>query len=138
MELEDKTILTTDADKFHALFKVMGCTHLDDDKFENLVIKRCGAVRTGYNRVLKVSFENKHDRDEFTKCAKALKEAPQLWKTIYVKKDQHPTYVAENARLRKKMVNLKKAPENENKQVLIKNGKLMINEVMVDQNLFFH
>ena len=45
MELEDKTILTTDADKFHALFKVMGCTHLDDDKIENLVIKRCVAVR---------------------------------------------------------------------------------------------
>ena len=77
-------------------------------------------------------------RDGFVKNSKKLKEAPEVWKKVYIKKDQHPVYAAENNRLRKKMDNLRKLDENKEKEILIKDGKLTVQGNVVDQNLFFH
>ena len=66
-----------------------------------------------------------------------MKQAPAPWNKVFVKKDQHPVYLNENNRLRKKVSDLKKIQGNENKDIKIANGKVMIDNVVVDQNLFF-
>ena len=133
--LEDDINLTTDMDKIRELCKIMEC-NLD----ENSIIEtsRIGKEREGMCRVLKIVFVNKEDRDTFTKKSSKLKEASEIWKKVYIKKDQHPVYVAENNRLRKKMGDLRKKPENKEKDILIKDGKLTVQGTVVDQNLFFH
>ena len=68
--------------------------------------------------------------------SKNLKEAEERWKKVYIKKDEHPVYLAEKSRLRAKMLELKKKPENDGKEIMIKEGKLMINAAVVDKNIF--
>ena len=87
--------------------------------------------------MVKIQFESMTVRDSFVKNAKKLKEAPETWKNVYVKKDQHPVYVSENNRLRVRMKKLQKLPENINKIIVIKDGKLTVNGTIVDENLFF-
>ena len=103
----------------------------------NLDITRLGKEKPGYNRMLKIKLQSITDRDEFLKNAKKLKDAPQVWSKVYLKKDQHPVYIAENNRLRKKMYDLKKTPGYESKNVKLVNGKLYVGEDIVDRNTFF-
>ena len=65
-------------------------------------------------------------RDEFLKNSDKLKNTNEPWSNRYLKKDQHPVYLAENNRLRRKKFVLKKLPENETKEVKIVNGKLLV------------
>ena len=88
--------------------------------------------------MIKIGFQSMNERDAFVKDSKKIKNAPEIWKKVYVKKDQHPVYVNENNRLRKKMTDLRKLPDNKDKEIVIKNEKLTINGNVVDQNLFFH
>ena len=60
------------------------------------------------------------------------------WCKVFIKKDQHPVYLSENNRLRKKAYTLKKTAGNENKEIKIVKGNLLIDNVTVDKNLFFH
>ncbi len=134
-ENESGINLTNDLDKIRQICKVMNC-NLDEDSLND--VSRIGKVREGVPRMLKLVFASMKDRDAFVKNSSRLKEAPEMWKKVYIKKDQHPVYVAENHRLRKKMVDLRKLPENKDKEILIKDGKLTVQGSVVDQNLFFH
>ena len=69
--------------------------------------------------------------------AKRLKDKETPWNNIYIKKDLHPAIAQENNRLRFKMKKLKNLEENDSKTIKIENGKLKIDDVIVDQNLFF-
>ena len=111
---------------------------INDADLQKIKISRIGKPREGMNRVLKLTFLNMVDRDEFVKDSNKLKTAPEMWKKVYVKKDQHPVYLAENNRLRKKMETMRKDPNNAGKNVVIKDGKLTIDGNEVDHNLFFH
>ena len=66
-----------------------------------------------------------------------MKDADPPWNKVFVKKDQHPVYLSENNRLRKKVYELKKVQGNENKDIKIANGQLLIDGVAIDKNLFF-
>ena len=57
---------------------------------------------------------------------------------VFVKKDQHPVYLEENKRLRKKVGELKRKQGYENKEIKIVDGQLLVDNVSVDRNLFFH
>ena len=46
-------------------------------------------------------------------------------------------YLSEKSRLRAKMLDLKKKTENDGKEIVIKEGKLMIDATVVDKNVFF-
>ena len=129
--------LTNDIEKIHQICKFME-HNLDEDSIRNLDISRIGKKREGMPRMIKIVFPNMNERDAFVKNSSKMKNAPDIWKKVYIKKDQHPVYVAENNRLRKKMIDLRKLPENKDKEVFIKDGKLTVNGNTVDQNLFFH
>ena len=53
-----------------------------------------------------------------------------------MKKDVHPVYSKETSRIYKKMKELKE--KNPDKDVKILDGKLMVDDKVIDKNLFFH
>ena len=110
----------------------------DENYFKNIKISRIGKPRDGMNRMVKLTFLNMEDRNDFVKNSSKLKTATEAWKTVYVKKDQHPVYINENNRLRKKLGALRRDPVNAEKTITLKDGKLTVNGVVVDHNLFFH
>ena len=129
--------LTNDLEKIQQICQFME-HHIQEQVLQNLKISRIGQERNGIPRMLKVEFADMKARDAFVKNSSKMKEAPEIWKKVYIKKDQHPVYVSENNRLRKKTSDLRKLPENAGKETFIKDGKLTINGSIVDQNLFFH
>ena len=133
----DDAILSTDIDKIKCVLRVIGCNHFDDAAVRDWDVSRIGQPRDNYNRVIKVKLASTEDRDEFMKNSKNLKEAEERWKKVYIKKDEHPVYLSEKSRLRAKMLDLKKKPENNGKKIVIKEGKLMIDATVVDKNIFF-
>ena len=78
------------------------------------------------------------NRDEFLKGANERKNAPGPWCKIFIKKDQRPVYTTENNRLRKKANTLRKTPDNVKKDIKIVKGKLLMDNVKIDENTFFH
>ena len=86
--------------------------------------------------MIKIKCGSKENRNELTKNSNKLKEADETWKRVYIRKDEHPVYLAEKNRLRKKMLELKKVEENKTKEIIIKDGKLLMNGVVVDKNTF--
>ena len=127
-----------DRDKIKWILKFTRNQQLSDDSVNALKILRLGNPKTGYNRAVKIKLPNKEDRYAFSKDTNNLKNSPEPRCKVFVKKDQHPVYIAENNRLRKKANNLKYAPGNANKVVKIINGKQLVDEVIVDENTFFH
>ena len=129
--------LTSDLEKIKQICQLMEY-HIQEQVLENLKISRIGKERNRIPRMLKVKFADMKSRDAFIKNSSKMKEAPEVWKKVYIKKDQHPVYVSENNRLRNKMTDLRKLPENAGKDIFIKDGKLTINGSVIDKNLFFH
>ena len=129
--------LNSDEAKVKHILKLIGCTRFNEAAFRDLEIERIGKVREDYNRVMKIKCRSKEDRDELMKDSKKLKDAGEIWKKVYIKKDEHPVYLAEKSRLRQKMRELKKMDENKLKEVVIKDGKLMVDATVVDKNTFF-
>ena len=134
MDGENGEKLESDMAKIQQICKFM---EYNLEELEHFDFNRIGPEREGIPRMVKVQFQNMVDRDAFVKNAKNLKDVPEVWEKVYVKKDQHPVYINENNRLRAKKKKLEKMPENANKTVTIKDGKLTINGTVVDQNLFF-
>ena len=125
--------LKDDKEKIQKLSSLMEC----QINIDNLKIERIGNVRNGYNRVIKIEFPASKDRNEFTKNGKKLKENGDLWKKVYVKKDENPVYAGENFRLRDEFRKIKDNPENSEKSVVLKDGKILVDNEVVDKNCFF-
>ena len=136
MDGENNEKLVNDVEKIKQICRLMEY-NIDDQEVEHLRIERIGREREGIPRMIKIQFQNMGKRDAFVKNSSKMKEAPEAWKKVYVKKDQHPVYVNENNRLRTKMKKLQNVPENANKTIIIKDGKLTVNGTIVDENLFF-
>lgn len=75
-------------------------------------------------------------RDDVLKNTSKMKEAPEVFKKVYIKKDIHPVYADENKRLRSKMIELRKKPENKDKQIKIVKGDLMVDNEVVASSTF--
>ena len=136
MNDENGELLDNDKKKIQQICKLME-HNIEEQEFERLTIERIGREREGIPRMVKIQFQSMTQRDAFIKNAKKLKNADETWKKVYLKKDQHPVYAGENNRLRVKMKKIQRDPENANKTVIIKDGKLTIDETIVDENLFF-
>ena len=67
--------------------------------------------------------------------AKELKNKTDPWKKVYVKKDVHFVYAKENQRLNNRRKELRE--KNPNSDIKIHNGKLLIDDRVVDRNMFF-
>ena len=119
---------------------ILDCTqneNFSEETINNFQIERLGQPKVGYNRVTKITMPSVEDRDKFLEEVKVLKDAPEPWSKVYIKKDQHPTYIAENNRLRKKLKMLKANPDNQNKDIKILKGKLLMDGEEIDGNTFF-
>ena len=128
--------MSTDLEKINMILKITENRDFDE-RDDDFTASRLGVPKPGYNRVVKIELTSMEERDKFLKDTVKMKEAPAPWNKVFVKKDQHPVYLNENNRLRKKVSDLKKIQGNENKDIKIANGKVMIDNVVVDQNLFF-
>lgn len=129
----NREVLQDDNEKIHKLSALMEC----QININNMKIERIGNVRNGYNRVIKIEFPSSKDRNEFTKNGKKLKENGEIWKKIYVKKDENPVYAGENFRLRDQFRKIKDNPDNAEKSVVLKDGKIFVDNEVVDKNCFF-
>ena len=128
--------LRTDHEKIQWILTRMENSSFDD-KVDDLNLSRLGAVKPGYNRAVKIVLPSAAERDEFLKNTAKMKDAPEPWNKVFVKKDQHPVYAAENNRLRKRAADLRKVQGNENKDIKVQNGKVLVDNNIVDQNMFF-
>ena len=97
---------------------------------------RIGQARDNSIRLVKVDVKSKAIRDRILEKAPQLKHSREPWKKVYVKKDVHPVYSKETSRIYKKMKELKE--KNPDKDVKILDGKLMVDDKVIDKNLFFH
>ena len=128
--------LSTDLQKINAILKLTENGDFDERE-DDFTTSRLGVAKPGYNRVVKIVLTSMEERDKFLKDTVKLKDALAPWNKVFVKKDQHPVYLSENNRLRRKVNELKKIQGNENKDIKITNGKVVIDNVVVDQNMFF-
>ena len=135
-EPDRNAVLKSDKEKIQWLLKKMENESFND-RMENMEVSRMGTARAGYNRVVKIVLPSMEDRNEFLKNTVKMKDTPEPWKKVYIKKDQHPVYIAETNRLRKKAADLRKRPGYEEKEVKVYNGKLTVDNDEVDRNLFF-
>ena len=130
-------IFRSDHDKIKWMLAGMENSSFDEE-IDELDVSRLGEAKPGYNRVIKITLPSVERRDEFLKNTSKMKEAPSPWNKVFIKKDQHPVYIAENNRLRTKANELKKKAGYENKEIKIYNGKVLVDNVVVDKNMFFH
>ena len=98
---------------------------------------RIGKSDSTFTRILKVSLSSQDLCDKIVGLAISLHDMNPPVSKIYTKKNIHPVGHKENKRLRDKMKRLKSLDENAEKEIKIINGKLTIDKVIVDQNIFF-
>ena len=127
-----ETVYNTDVEKVSELLNKINLTLPAGNE-----IVRLGKPNSNYNRILKVNVVSKENRNTILAKAKDLKNADEPWCRTFLKRDLHPVIVQENSRLNRKKKELLKLDENQGKNVRIEKGKLMIDGVVVDQNLFF-
>ena len=137
VSLDNQTI-EGDVEKVRWILEYTKNRKFSHESINNLDITRIGEPKPEYNRVVKIRLDSIEDRNNFLENTQTLKNAPDPWSKVYIKKDQHPTYVGENNRLRKKMKILKSNPDNKNKDIKITKGKLFVDGRKVDENTFFH
>lgn len=96
-------------------------------------LKRLGKRTDGKTRPLLVRFKRRQMRDEILKNAKKLRSAGNNLKKVYINPDLDKHTRMEQARLRKKMKELRAADGNAGKQIRIQGNKLFVDEVVIDQ-----
>ena len=128
----------TDRDKVQALVSVIQNPNETFDT-ESWRIERIGNPRPGFVRAIKIVTPSSEERDKLLRAAPKVKEQPEPWNKVYLKKDLHPVYSQENARIRKRrkeLTDLHQADETP-PTIVIERGELKVNGITVDRNLFF-
>lgn len=107
------------------------------ESVESIHIERMGKrnPELTYPRKVKVNVKTKAVRDAILDKAKILNTKNETWKKVYVKKDVHLVYARENQRIYNKRKDLKE--KNPDKDIKIVDGKLLVDEQVVDRNMFF-
>ena len=129
--------LVNDIDKVKVL--IGNISEENDLDVDTWTIDRIGVPRDGSTRAIKVTTNNTDERDKVISLAPRLKSCENVWNKVYLKKDVHPVYAKETARIRRKRKELLTQYENnnENHEVKIVKGHLQVDGVTVDKNLFF-
>ena len=136
---ETQGTLNNDEEKVRYILSEIGDESIDADYVNGWNVNRIGKVRENSTRAVKIKTRSMEERDNVLKLAPKMKGLIEPWKKIYLKKDLHPVYVKENQRMRKKKYDLTKLYESDEIEHDIKlvKGKLLLDGVMVDQNMFF-
>ena len=127
--------LESAAEKVQRLFDVLDLDTATVSSAESLQMTRIGQQNEMMTRLLKVNVQSKAARDKIFEKTKVLKSKDELWKRVYVKKDVHIVYAKENQRLNNRRIELRE--QNPNKDIKIFNGKLLVDDRVVDRNMFF-
>ena len=102
---------------------------------DTLQISRIGQPNNSTTRLLKIDVQSKESRDAILEKARHLKTRNEPWCKVYVKKDVHIVYAKENQRLNNRRKELRE--KNPNSDIKIIDGKLLIDQRVVDRNTFF-
>ena len=130
---DNGNILNNDKEKIVRLLDVM---EIDQSvQRENIQVFRIGQPNPSATRLLKVNVQSKEYRDTILEKAKHLKNKREPWCKVYVKKDVHIVYAKENQRLNSRRRELKE--KNPEADIRIVEGKLMVDQRVVDRNTFF-
>ena len=121
-----------DEEKLDVIF-----TKLDIQVVDTEPINRLGKPSANYCRKIKMKLPNKETKNLVLKKAAQLKNANSPWKNVYIQSDKHHVLLQEEKRLRDKKKDISKLDENRGKEIFIRKGKLTVDGVLVDQNLFF-
>ena len=127
--------LSNDAEKLERMLQVMDIDVQTLGLVETFEFSRIGQENDTMTRLLKVNVKSKATRDKILEKAKELKNKDDPWKRVYVKKDVHFVYAKENQRLNNRRKELR--DQNPEKDIKIHNGKLLIDDCVVDRNMFF-
>ena len=98
---DENITLKSDSEKISWLFYNLCGREISDldEPGQDIEIQRIGKVREGFSRMLKVKMRSISNRDDLLKNASKLKDYTGVWKKVFIKKDLHPVYIAENKRL---------------------------------------
>ena len=129
--VDDKTIEDDHAKVGHIFEKIKLANVLIDE------VQRLGKnppTDPARPRAMKVKLKNITDRDSLLENAKALKNAGDQYKRIYIKKDVHPSTRKEFQRLKGVEQRERDRPENAGKQVKLdySTRKVYVNDIVVD------
>ena len=133
--IDNEDELSNDAEKIERLLQVMDMDRGTLEQVETFEFTRIGQENDTMTRLLKVNVKSKATRDKILEKAKELKNKNEPWKKVYVKKDVHFVYAKENQRLNNRRKELRE--QNPNGDIKIHNGKLLIDDRVVDRNMFF-
>ena len=91
-------------------------------------------------RLLKVVCDSNEIREDVMKVSPKLKEKGDVLSKIFINRDAHPVYQKENGRLRKRLSDIKRTENEKGNEcdAKIVKGKLIWNQNVIDQNMFFH
>ena len=130
---DNGNLLSNDKEKIVRLLDVM---EIDQSvPRENIQVSRIGQPNSSATRLLKVNVHSKESRDTILEKSKHLKNKREPWCKVYVKKDVHIVYAKENQRLNSRRRELKE--KNPEADIKIVEGKLMVDQRVVDRNTFF-
>ena len=132
---ENAVELSNDVEKVERLFEVMELDPTTISTVNTLQMSRIGQPNNSMARLLKINVNSKTSRDAILDKAKLLKNRNEPWKKVYVKKDVHIVYAKENQRLNKRRKELRE--KNPNSDVKILDGKLLLDDRVIDKNMFF-
>ena len=127
--------LSNDVEKVERLFNVMEIDPTTIASVDTLEMSRIGQQNNSMTRLLKINVNSKTSRDAILEKAKLLKNKNEPWKRVYVKKDVHIVYAKENQRLNNRRKELRE--KNPNSDVKILDGKLLLDDRVIDKNMFF-
>ena len=102
---------------------------------DTLQISRIGQPNNSATRLVKVNVQSKESRDVILDKCRQLKHKNEPWCKVYVKKDVHIVYAKENQRLNNRRKELRE--KNPDSDIKIVDGKLLIDQRVVDRNMFF-
>ena len=129
---EDGTVIDGANNDNEKLDKIWGKVN---DQSVRIFSKRLGkTIQTGKMRPILVRVTSKEVRDNLLEKTKELKDAGEVYKKIYIKKDVHPAVRKEWARLRESERLEKEKPENNGATIRLdtRERKLYRDDTVID------
>ena len=135
----EQSVAESDLDKVNLLLSTIGLA--DDQIQDDTCLSRIGRPSdNGRPRMLQIVCNSNETRERIVKSSPKLKEKGGQLLKIFINRDSHPVYQKENARLRHRLAKIRqneREKDNECDAKIVK-GKLVWNDKIIDQNLFFH
>ena len=132
----DGGLLAGDVDKIKYIYRKIGIS--EDIINQQYTFERIGKETGEKLRALKIILKDYTTRETIIKNAPRLKDLGVPLNKVYINRDTHPVYRKEYQRLRKKFNDLKNRPDLPDGSVKLVKGELIVNDTIVDRNMFLN